>query len=104
MLDYLNTIPPEWIIVAWCGVMFICLGGLLIVLVWATTPERYVGTRRVGRPAGAIPYEARPHVPRGVVVERAIRIPPYVGSGAGRHAAPEEVPPLPWAPPRRDIA
>jgi hypothetical protein len=104
--DWLNEIPPEWLLVMWCAIMAICLGALLIVLVWATSPERYKGTRRVDRPAHATPYEARPHYPRGkVTVERAIRIAPYVtGNGHGRHAAPEEVPPMGWAPPRRDTA
>jgi hypothetical protein len=104
--DWLNSVPPEWLLVGWCGLMFIALGTLLIVMAWATSPERYRGTRRQGRPTGAGPYEARPHHgPRGVVsYEAGLRVGGWVPAGQGRHARPEEVPPLPWAPPRRDTA
>lgn len=105
MMDWINSIPPEWLLVMWCGIMAICLGVLLIVLVWATNPDNYRGTRRSNRVAGAHPYSSRPG--------RAsrLRTAPYVEDlelvrEHGRHRAPEPGPTRdlanPWRPTRRE--
>ena len=106
MGDWLNDIPDVWLLVGWVGLMLIAVGILLIVLVWATNPDRYVGTRRSTRPAGAEPYAASHTVfPRGVVSYQAgLRVGGWVPAGNGRHHAQEEGPTrdLRWKPTRRE--
>lgn len=106
LVDYLSTIPPEWIVVGWCGVMFVCLGGLLIVLVWATRVDPgYKGTRRVDRADGAEPYVAPGHFSR-------LRAAPYVkavatveglGYQPGRHREEPAGPTRDLRNPRRPV-
>jgi len=105
VIDWLSTIPTEILVAAWVVLVAAALASILLVLMWATHPERYVGTRRADRPVHATPYEARPHRPRGTVTQDLrLRIGGWVPAGTGRHHRADEVPPLPWAPPRRDEA
>lgn len=105
MAEWLNSIPPEWLLVMWCGVMFIALGTLLIVLVWATSPDRYRGTRRESRPAGAEPWVQPGRAPR-------LRTAPYVkavamveglGNQPGRHREEPAGPTRDLRNPRRPV-
>ncbi len=76
-MDWLiMNVAPEWIVVGSVGLAFILMGILLLVLERATRApverDRYCGSRRSGRAAGAEPYSAH---------RRGLRVAPYVAPG-----------------------